>query len=160
MLGHASKPFAEGIKTGVALNLQVYNSTADGSNIEHPAKHGRILTFVAQIGAVSSMSALKIKLQGTNDDLSGSPTWADVQDVDSNDLQFTQASMLVANTVVIGSVDVTRLPYKHFRLSIETLTGTSIGLGITYIISHLRSFPSVTTDDLYYKMHGSGVGAL
>lgn len=143
--------------SGVAILPQAMTAgqAYDGATITKPHLKGRLLQFIVMSGALTSVSALKIKVQG----MTAAGDWEDVQSDTAHgtavDLQFDAAETLddadLENGVLMGHVPIDRLPYESYRLVVETLTGGNAVIGAVYLIKDLFDHPSPQKDQLFFK---------
>ncbi len=115
--------------------------TANGPRIVDPAKRGRYLSIFLNNGGLTGVTAFTARLEGSND---GGSTWAPVKQNDGlTDLAFTGArftaagSNNVANKVAMGTIELGRGKYQDYRLAVTTVTGATINVSATFLITGL-----------------------
>lgn len=139
-------------KHGVAFPYQTVTAAATvaGTAILNPAQHGREIEFVVLAGALTSVSALTIKVQKRED----GGDWEDMLDLAGNPLQFTAAKTIdnaeLENGFIYGTIDVGYDDAKDVRLSI-TPTGGNAPVAAYYRISDPLARPGEARDDLFHK---------
>lgn len=153
-----TKPMTEGMIVRQALDPQDVDGALDGLDIEYPARYGEQITFVLNIGAASGTApTIVVGVEGTDDDLDDSPTWAPLKEWDGgDDLEFDEITEADADSVIVGSLNLTRVAYKHLRLTFGAPGGSSTPsffMSATAIIGHLRSIPGPHVETLYGKAH-------
>lgn len=147
--------FHERNLVGPALVPQTVNAggNSDGVTISNPGKSGRKLSFILMAATLTSVTVLKVKVQGRE---TTAGAWEDVQtrNLGTNvDLQFpatrTIDNAALENGALLGTLPIFRLPYQDYRLVVETVTGGNVTLAASYIINDLYDHPSGQTDELY-----------
>jgi len=155
---------ANGLKPAAALTA-AQSASAAGEILTYPAKDGKMVMAIFAFGPITASTAASLVLQGSNDDTpTQAGTWTDVVGADGTSLVQLSTDKLLTTPAIPGNVSYANrtvcasfrsdaFPYKHFRWRLKTLTGTSIWYTQTWLVTNLRSIPSVTKDEIYALAH-------
>lgn len=134
----ASAGDGNGYATGAYNGAGLYTGTAI------PQSAGRFLTFLIGATSLSGVTRLGFHVQGTNDDLSGSPTWANVAphaSVQSGRWPSISPTILgfAASSTTRTPPDGPALTAEQIAIEARRLTRFAADLHLTFSIEVLRT---------------------